>query len=155
MSGGNGRSGSVTVTTDVSRFELDRIYGFLSREAYWCKGLPRQVFDRSVAHSLCFGAFTEEGRQAGFARIIGDEATFAYLCDVFVYPEFRGRGISKAMMEAIVAHPALQGLRRLMLATADASELYARYGFRPLARPERMMEIADPQVYQRQGSLIA
>jgi GNAT superfamily N-acetyltransferase len=146
---------AIVVSTDVSRFDLDRIHAWLSHEAYWCKGLPRSVFDRSIKHSICFGALTSSGDQAGFARIVTDQATFAYLCDVFVYPAFRGRGISKAMMEAITAHPGLQGLRRFMLATADAGGLYARYGFRPLAAPERLMEITDPQVYQRQGSLIA
>ncbi|MFI5015545.1 MAG: GNAT family N-acetyltransferase [Hyphomicrobiales bacterium] len=152
---GPAQAPEIVISTDVSRFDLDRVHAWLSREAYWCKGLPRSVFDRSVRHSLCFGAFTPAGEQTGFARIVSDQATFAYLCDVFVFPAFRGRGISKAMMEAIVAHPGLQGLRRFMLATSDAGALYARYGFRPLAKPERLMEIGNPDIYQRQGSLIA
>ena len=138
----------IIVSTDVSRFELDHIYDFLHHEAYWCKGLPRSVFDRSIEHSLCFGAFMPSGEQAGFARIISDRATFAHLCDVFVFRAWRGRGIGKALVEAVLAHPHLDGLRRFTLSTSDASELYARYGFRPPARPERLMEIANPRAYQ-------
>jgi GNAT superfamily N-acetyltransferase len=144
--------GELSVSTDPARFDLDRIHAWLEREAYWCKGLPREVFERSVRHSLCFGARTAAGAQVGFARIVTDRATFAYLCDVFVDPAFRGLGVSKAMMEAIIAHPDLQGLRRFLLATADAEGLYARYGFAPLAKPERFMEIAMPDIYQRQRS---
>ncbi len=138
----------ILVSTDVSRFDLDRIFAFLHHEAYWCKGLPRPVFDRSIEHSLCFGAFTRNGEQVGFARIISDRATFAHLCDVFVFSAWRGRGIGKALVEAVLAHPQLEGLRRFTLSTADAAELYARYGFRPPARPERLMELAKPQAYQ-------
>ena len=138
----------ILLTTDVARFDLDRIFGFLHHDAYWCKGLPRPVFDRSIEHSLCFGAFMPGGEQAGFARIISDRATFAHLCDVFVFPAWRGRGIGKALVEAVLAHPDLRGLRRITLSTSDASGLYARYGFRPLARPERLMEIANPRAYQ-------
>jgi GNAT superfamily N-acetyltransferase len=145
-----GDAQDIVVSTDISRFDLDRVHGFLSREAYWCKGLPRAVFERSLPHSLCFGAFTPEGEQAGFARIISDRATFAHLCDVFVFPAWRGRGIGKVMIEAILAHPDLKGLRRFTLSTADAGALYARYGFRPPARPERLMEIANPRVYEHQ-----
>jgi GNAT superfamily N-acetyltransferase len=145
----------IVISTDVSRFDLDRIHAFLSAEAYWCKGLPRSVFDRSVEHSLCFGAFAADGEQAGFARIITDRATFAYLCDVFVFPAFRGFGIGKRMVEAIMAHADLQGLRRFMLATADAGALYARYGFHPPVKPERLMEITNPRVYESEESTIA
>ncbi|MBV9112331.1 MAG: GNAT family N-acetyltransferase [Hyphomicrobiales bacterium] len=138
----------IVVSTDVSLFDLDRIHGFLHHEAYWCKGLPREVFDRSLAHSLCFGAFLPNGEQAGFARIISDRATFAHLCDVFVFPAWRGQGISKALIEAVLAHPHLKGLRRFTLSTTDASQLYARYGFRRPAQPERLMEIASPRAYE-------
>jgi GNAT superfamily N-acetyltransferase len=138
----------IIVSTDVSRFELDRIYDFLHHEAYWCKGLPRPVFDRSIKHSLCFGALLPDGEQAGFARIISDRATFAHLCDVFVFPAWRGRGVGKALVKAVLGHPHLEGLRRFTLSTSDAAELYARYGFRPPARPERLMEIANPRAYQ-------
>jgi GNAT superfamily N-acetyltransferase len=145
--------GGIAISTDPSRFDLDRIHAWLERDAYWCKGLPRAVFERSLRHSLCFGARLA-GEQAGFARVVTDRATFAYLCDVFVDPAFRKRGVSKAMMEAIAAHPDLQGLRRFMLATSDAGGLYARYGFRPLASPDRFMEVAVPNIYQ-QGRILA
>ena len=138
----------IVISTDVSRFDLDRIFSFLHHEAYWCKGLPRPVFNRSITHSLCFGAFMPPGEQAGFARIISDRATFAHLCDVFVFREWRGRGVGKSLIEAVLAHPDLKGLRRFTLSTSDASQLYARYGFRPPARPERLMEIANPCAYQ-------
>jgi GNAT superfamily N-acetyltransferase len=140
----------IAISTDVSRFDLERIHAWLSREAYWCKGLSRAVFERSLEHSLCFGAFTPEGEQAGFARIISDRTTFAHLCDVFVFPAWRGRGIGKAMIEAILSHPHLRGLRRFTLSTCDAGALYARYGFHPPARPERLMEITNPRVYEHQ-----
>jgi GNAT superfamily N-acetyltransferase len=152
---GCGQAQEIVVSTDISRFDLARVHAWLASEAYWCKGLPRTVFDRSVEHSICFGAFTSSGEQAGFARIVSDQATYAYLCDVFVFPAFRGWGISKAMMEAVIAHPAMQGLRRIMLATSDASGLYARYGFRALATPERLMEITNPRIYERQEPLEA
>jgi GNAT superfamily N-acetyltransferase len=145
----------LTISTDPARFDLDRIYAWLERDAYWCRGLPREVFERSVRLLLCFGALTAAGEQAGFARIVTDRATFAYLCDVFVDPALRGRGVSKAIMEAVIAHPDLQGLRRFLLATTDAGGLYARYGFVPMAKPERFMEIAVPDSYQRQRAASA
>ena len=133
---------------DPARLERDMIYAYLSGESYWAAGLPRDVFERSLAGSLCFGVYVA-GKQVGFARMITDQATFAYLADVFVLPDWRGRGISKALLEHILAHPGLQGLRRMLLATADAHGLYAQYGFTALSRPERMMERLDQQVYQR------
>ncbi len=136
---------------DPARLERDMIYAYLSGESYWAAGLPRDVFERSLAGSLCFGVYVA-GKQVGFARMITDQATFAYLADVFVLPDWRGRGISKALLAHILAHPGLQGLRRMLLATADAHGLYAQYGFTALSRPERMMERLDQQVYQRQGA---
>ncbi|MBA4708329.1 GNAT family N-acetyltransferase [Aquitalea aquatica] len=133
---------------DLARLERDMIYAYLSGESYWAAGLPRDVFERSLAGSLCFGVYVA-GKQVGFARMITDQATFAYLADVFVLPDWRGSGISKALLEHILAHPGLQGLRRMLLATADAHGLYAQYGFTALSRPERMMERLDQQVYQR------
>jgi GNAT superfamily N-acetyltransferase len=150
-----GDADGFVVSTDLSRFDLDRVHAWLHSEAYWCKGLPREVFDRSVKNSICFGVLTQAGEQAAFARVVSDQATFAYLCDVFVFPQFRGRGLSKAMMDAIIAHPRLQGLRRAMLATSDAHGLYALYGFQPLASPERLMEKTDPRVYERRETQIA
>ena len=148
--------GEITVSNDVSRFDLERIYAFLHSDAYWCKGLPRDVFERSIRHSICYGALTGEGAQAGFAWVVSDQATFAYLGDVFVFPEYRGKGVSKAMMEAITKDPRLQGLRRFILATSDAHGLYAQYGFKPLAAPARLMEKKDPRgSYERRETQIA
>lgn len=135
------------ISTDHSDIDFDVVHGFLGTQAYWCPGIPRDVVERAAANSLCFSAFLD-GRQVGFARVIGDRATFAYLADVFVLPEARGQGISKALMAAIMAHPDLQKLRRFMLATSDAHGLYAQHGFEPLARPERFMERYRPTAYQ-------
>jgi GNAT superfamily N-acetyltransferase len=141
-------SGSVEITTDLSRIDLDRVHGWLARKSYWAGQMPRAVFDRAVATSLCFAAL-ENGSTVGFARVISDRATFAYLSDVFVDPAHRGTGISKAMMAAITAHPELQSLRLWLLATADAHGLYAQYGFVALASAQRYMERRDPEVYAR------
>jgi GNAT superfamily N-acetyltransferase len=132
----------VTITTDPSQLDLDVIHGFLAR-SYWAAGIPREIVERAVRHSLCFGAFDRE-RQVGFARIISDYATYAYLSDVFVLPSHRGRGIGKQLMAAIVAHPDLQGLRRWTLFTRDAHDLYRQYGFGEPRYPERLMEILGP-----------
>jgi GNAT superfamily N-acetyltransferase len=135
------------LSTDRARMDLDAIHAFLSR-AYWSPGVPREVVERAIAGSLCFGVFLH-GEQVAFARVVTDRATFGYLADVYVLEAHRGRGLSRRMMDAVVAHPDLQGLRRLLLATRDAHGLYARYGFRPLAAPERFMEVHTPDVYQR------
>jgi GNAT superfamily N-acetyltransferase len=138
----------VEITTDLSRIDLDRVHEWLARKSYWAGQMPRPVFDRAVATSLCFGAL-DNGATVGFARVISDRATFAYLSDVFVDPAHRGTGISKAMMAAVVAHPELQSLRLWLLATADAHGLYAQYGFVAPASPQRYMERRDPDVYAR------
>lgn len=135
------------ISTDPADIDFDVVHGFLSTRAYWCPGIPRAVVERAAANSLCFSALLD-GRQVGFARVVGDRATFAYLADVFVLPEVRGQGISKALMAAVMAHPDTQKLRRFMLATADAHGLYAQNGFGPLARPERFMERYDPTAYR-------
>jgi GNAT superfamily N-acetyltransferase len=135
------------VTTDPSKIDRDLVHGFLA-ESYWSKGIPREVFERSIANAICFCLY-DGAAQVGFARVVTDRATFAYLADVFVLASHRGRGLSKLIMETIVAHPDLQGLRRWVLATRDAHGLYARYGFAQLAQPDRFMERWDPQVYQR------
>ncbi len=135
------------VTTDPAKLDKELVYGFLS-QSYWAKGIPRAVFERAVANSLSFSLFDGEA-QVGFARVATDHATFAYLADVFVLPSHRGRGLSKLLMETIVAHPELQGLRRWVLVTRDAHGLYARYGFTPLAKVDGYMERWDPEVYQR------
>jgi N-acetylglutamate synthase-like GNAT family acetyltransferase len=140
------RRGDFVITTDRARFDLDAIHGFLSRESYWAKGIPREVVERSIANSLAFGVL-HGARQVGLARLITDRATFAWLGDVYILDEFRKQGLSKWLMEVIVAHPDVQGLRRWLLATADAHSLYAQFGYKPLARPERFMERHFPNVY--------
>ena len=135
------------VTTDPARLDINFIHGYLVR-SYWSEGIPREVVERGIAHSLCFGVY-EGDNQVGFARIVSDFATFAYLADVFIIESHRGRGLSKFLMECIVKHPELQGLRRWVLGTRDAHGLYEQYGFKPLAKPDRYMEIHDPEVYKR------
>ena len=142
------RQGNALVSTDRGRLDVNLIYEFLSKRSYWAEGVPRDVVERAIENSLCFGLF-EDGRQVGFARAITDYATFAYLADVFVVEACRGRGLSKFLMECIVKHPKLQNLRRWMLATKDAHSLYAKFGFAPLEQPERFMCRANPDVYKR------
>ena len=135
-------SGEFEISTEPSRLDLEVIHGFL-RTSYWAEGRPRAVVERAIEHSLCFGVYLE-GRQVAFARVVSDRAVFAYLMDVFVIPEFRGRGISKTLMRAVLDHPELQGLRVFLLGTRDAHGLYAKFGFRPLEEPSRWMAIYDP-----------
>jgi GNAT superfamily N-acetyltransferase len=135
----------IVVTTDRSRFDLDVIHGFLAR-SYWARGIPRETVARAMDHSLCFGAF-EANRQVGFARVISDLATFAYVSDVFVVESHQGRGVGKRLMAAIMAHPELQGLRRWALFTRDAHGLYRQFGFRPPRYPERLMELFASEPY--------
>lgn len=134
------------VSSDPARLDLDAIHAFLSR-SYWSPGLPRAVMERAIANSICFGVY-RDGAQLGFARVITDKATFAYLADVYVLEAHRGLGLARRIVEQVRAHPELQGLRRMMLATRDMQALYAKFGFRPLAAPERMMEIHDPHAYR-------
>jgi GNAT superfamily N-acetyltransferase len=135
------------ITTDRDKLDLNLVHGYLS-ESYWAKGISRDVVIRSVRNSLCFGIFTND-QQIGFARVISDCATYAYLADVFILEKYRGRGLAKWLMKCIVAHPKLQGLRRWTLATRDAHGLYAKFGFTPLAKPDLLMELHDPDVYTR------
>ena len=134
------------ISSDFADVDLDVVHGFLSREAYWCRGIGRDRVERAARHSLCFSALLD-GAQVGFARVVTDRATFGYLADVFVLPAFRGRGISQAIMASVLAHPDLQGLRRLLLATSDAHGLYAKYDFKPITRPERFMERYRPDAH--------
>ena len=138
-------AGSIVVTTDRSRLDLDVIHGFLTT-SYWARGVPRETVARSMEHSLCFGAF-DEGRQVGFARVVSDHATFAYICDVFALESHRGSGVGKSLMAAIMSHPELQGLRRWTLFTRDAHGLYRQFGFGAAAHPERLMEVVDRDPY--------
>lgn len=140
---------TLEISADRARLDVTMIHEFL-RQSYWAQGIPREVVERSIEHSLCFGAY-RDGKQVAFARIITDYATFGYLADVFVVPEERGRGVSKAMLAAIRAHPDLQGLRRWLLATRDAHGLYAQFGFEPLQHADWFMSIHDPLVYQRRS----
>ena len=129
------------ISTDASMLDLEVVHGYLSR-SYWAAGVSEDVVRRSIENSLCFGVYRGE-EQAGFARVVTDRATFAYLADVFVLDEHRGRGIGKWLLEVILSHPDLQGLRRWMLATRDAHDLYRRYAFTELARPGIFMERKD------------
>lgn len=138
--------GEYQISTDQTLLDLPLIHDYLYHQSYWAKGIPFDVVRRSAEGALCFGVY-HQGRQVGFARIITDYATVAYLGDVFILEAYRGQGLSKWLMEVIVAHPRLQGLRRWLLGTADAHGLYAQFGFKQLARPERWMERHNPQVY--------
>ena len=140
--------GEYTITTDSARVDIDVVHRYLSEESYWAQNIPREVVARSIAHSLCFSVLHDKN-QIGFARVTSDRATVAYLGDVFILPSHRGKGLSTWLMECISSHPALQGLRRWMLATSDAHGLYAQFGFTPIKAPERWMEKHDPQVYAR------
>jgi len=131
-------SQELEISSDRDRLDVDLIHQFLSTSSYWAKGRTREVVERSIQSSICFGAYVE-GRQVAFARVVTDRAVHAYLADVFVVPEFRGRGISKALMRAILDDPDLQGLKWL-LGTADAHGLYQQFGFVPLLEPERWMQ---------------
>jgi GNAT superfamily N-acetyltransferase len=141
------RRNGLVVSTDRARLELDVIHGFLTG-CYWAKGISRELVARSIENALCFGVYAE-GKQIGFARVISDYATYAYLGDVFLLESYRGRGLSKWLMECIVRHPQLQGLRRWSLVTGDAHGLYSQFGFTALAAPERWMEIHTPDVYAK------
>jgi len=141
------------IGTDKGELDVPLIHRFLSTEAYWSLGIPRDTVERAIAGSLCFGGYVEGTGQVAFARVVSDFATFAYLADVFVLPAHRGRGYSKQLVEAVLAHPQLQGLRRWMLATWDAHGLYAQYGFTAPARPERLMEIVRADIYQTASAL--
>jgi ribosomal protein S18 acetylase RimI-like enzyme len=137
---------ALRVSTALADVDIDMVHGFLQRESYWAHGIPRAILQRALAHSLCFSGFAE-GRQVAFARVVTDEATFANLLDVFVLPDFRGRGYARELLVAVLADPRLQGLRRFTLMTADAHGLYEQFGFQPLAAAGRMMERHDPRVY--------
>jgi len=138
-----------SISTDPDRLDVDAVWAWL-RESYWTPGIPRAAVERGIRGSIAFGIY-EGPRQVGFARVITDRASFAYLADVFVDPGARGRGLSRWLMEVIAAHPELQGLRRFLLATRDAHGLYAKHGFRPLAHPEYFMEIHRPNTYPSGG----
>jgi GNAT superfamily N-acetyltransferase len=131
------------LSTDRAKLDLDFIYDYLSKESYWCQGIPFEKVVKAADHSLNFGLY-HRGRQVGYARIITDYSRVAYLADVFIIADYRGRGLSKWLVECIMAHPDLQGLRRWMLHTLDAHGLYRQFGWSEPAKPETYMEIYNP-----------
>ncbi len=133
------------ITTDPTRLDVEAIHAFLTT-SYWSPGIPRATVARAIANSVCFGVL-HDGHQVGFARVITDKVTFAYLADVYVLEAHRGQGLVHRLMAAVKQHPDLQGLRRILLATRDAHGLYAKHGFKPLGAPDRMMEIHVPNAY--------
>ena len=132
-----------TISTDKDLLDMDMIYHYLHDESYWSKGIAVEKVQASVQNSICFGIY-KDGKQVGFARVISDQAIFAYLCDVFILDEYRGLGLSKWLLQTILAYPDLQGLRRWLLATADAHSLYKQFGFEPINSPDRWMGIYTP-----------
>ncbi|CAB3787434.1 hypothetical protein LMG28614_02501 [Paraburkholderia ultramafica] len=141
------QANELTISSDKTDLDIEMVYGFLSQETAWAKGMPRVTFERAVAGSLCFGGYID-GKQIAFARLITDEATFAYLCDVFVLPAYRGSGYASTLMKHVFASPSLSGLRRIVLVTTDAHHVYAPHGFTRLSNPERYMELHNPDVYK-------
>jgi GNAT superfamily N-acetyltransferase len=136
------------ISTDKSKLDIPFIHQFLSNESYWASGVPLNIVEKSIENSLCFGLYDGE-QQIGFARIITDEATFGYLADVFIDAAYRGRGLSKWLMQVISNLPFMPLLRRFMLGTKDAHKLYEQFGFTPLTFPERFMQVHQPDVYKQ------
>jgi GNAT superfamily N-acetyltransferase len=140
------RKNDYLISTDKSKIDLDMVHRFLTA-SYWAENIPKPVVQKSIKNSLCFGVY-DQHEQIGFARVISDHATFAYLGDVFILPGYRNKGLAKWLMEVISNHPELQGLRRFTLATRDAHGLYAQFGFTPFDKPERWMQRHNPEVYK-------
>ncbi|HKQ58668.1 MAG TPA: GNAT family N-acetyltransferase [Candidatus Eisenbacteria bacterium] len=147
MASGEWTRDGFTISTDPARIDVDLVHGFLTR-SYWAEGIPREVVRRSIEHSLNFGVY-EGASLVGFARVISDRATFAYLGDVFVLEAYRGRGLARWLLEVVHAHPELQNLRRWVLLTRDAHALYREAGYAPLSAPDRYMERWVPRIYTR------
>ena len=137
-----------TITDCRDDLDIEMIFDFLSGISYWATAISKEVVVKSIEHSVCFGVF-KGAQQIGFGRVVTDRATFAYLADVFILESHRSKGLGKWLVECILAHPELQDLRRWMLATADAHQLYAQYGFVSLSNPERFMEKSNPDVYRQ------
>lgn len=140
-------SHNLRISSDKDELDLDMVHAFLSQETPWAKGMPRETLERAIAGSLCFGGYVD-GEQVAFARVVTDHATFAYLCDVFVLPQYRGKGYAHALLAQLFASESLQGLRRIMLATTDAHHVYRPHGFQALSSPELFMEVHNPDVYR-------
>jgi len=136
------------ISTDPARLDIAAMHAYLTR-SYWSPGIPLAIVERAARHSLCFGLYEKAGgAQVGLSRVVTDHATFAYLCDVYVLEEHRGRGLSKAMMQAVISHPALAGARRAMLATRDAHGLYRQFDFHDVGTSQTLMEIVRPDLYR-------
>lgn len=136
------------ISTDRTLLDFEVIYKYLDEESYWAQGIPPDKLKVAIANSMCFGIYFEQ-QQVGFAPIITDKGTFAYLADVFVIEQHRRKGLSKWLVQTIINHPELQGLRRWSLATADAHGLYAQFGFTPITKADRWMEIFNPYIKQQ------
>lgn len=149
------RQENYLLSTDRSRLQVSRIHAFLSKQAYWCLDIPEDVVKRAIENSLCFGLYDlgpADQPQIGFARVVTDAATFAWICDVYIETEHRGRGLSKWLTKTVLVHPDLVGLRRVCLATKDAHGLYAQYGFQVTQTPGNWMEIKDNEIYKKTKS---
>lgn len=140
--------GEISISTDKKKLDIDSIHDFLSTKAYWCLNIPRETLEKAIQNSLCFGVYQNE-KQVGFARIISDYSTIAYLGDVYIVENYRGLGLSKWLMETIMNHPDLQGLRRWILLTGDAHGLYRSFGWTDIADPSRWMEFHNKNVYAK------
>jgi GNAT superfamily N-acetyltransferase len=139
------------ISTEQSRLDIDAMHAYLTR-SYWSRGIPRETVERAARHSLCFGVYERVGgKQVGLARVVTDYATFAYLCDVYVLEEYQGGGLGKRLLQAVMAHPAVTGARRVMLGTRDAHGLYARHGFRAPPDDGVLMQILKPDMYRPAG----
>jgi GNAT superfamily N-acetyltransferase len=139
-----------SISTDKSLIDFETVYNYLNIDSYWAQGISAETLKKAIENSICFGVYYQ-GKQAGFARVVTDKATFAYICDVFILADYRRLGLSKWLIQTIKQHPELQGLRRWSLATVDAHGLYAQFSFEPISRPDRWMEIFTPYKLQDQG----
>jgi len=146
------RKDEYLISTDKTKIDIETVHDFLSR-SYWAENIPLEVVQKSIDNSLCFAIYRQQ-KLIGFARVISDFATFAYLADVFILPGERGKGLSKWLIGIIIAYPELQGLRRFTLATRDAHGLYAQFGFSAFDKPERWMQKHDPGVYKKKYDLV-
>jgi N-acetylglutamate synthase-like GNAT family acetyltransferase len=142
--------GEYEISTDTNRLDVDVIHRFLAQESYWSAGIPRVIVERAIGNSLCFGVY-HHAAQVGFARVVTDKSTFAFLADVFILSAHRGKGLSKWLMRCVVEHETLQGLRRFLLLTSDAHGLYRQFGFAELGNPSRFMEILQQDIYSSIG----
>lgn len=136
-----------TISSELEQMDLDAIHAYISN-SYWARDIPKSTLERAMLNSMCFGVFDTMQAQVGFARVVTDSATYAYLADVYILEQFRGKGLSKWLMSSVMSHPKLKGLRRITLATRDAHGLYEKFGFKRLAAPEIFMEAWNPSVYK-------